>query len=195
MHISLESKSKLGKYIKINSKEQNTHLYLQELDPAIFKDTGDIELLVDSNKKVNKRSDKGGMVISSPGEFEKDGVFVWAQRNKTEGSEIDFVEIEAERVRVLYTSTATEIKKDLLSDLGLIDVMILKVEEKFDQQVKSVSAIDPQILIPIFTEGVDKDKFKKEVGSKFEEEKKLKCKASDFTNEDYVTQGIILEQR
>lgn len=195
MLISLERKSKYGQFIKINSKEQNTNIYVADLVPSQFAETGDIEVLINAREQRNLHGSGGGMVIASPGEFEKDGVFVWAQINNLEGEEkaIDLVELEAEGVRVLYSSSTTEVRRDLLNDMGVIDVMVLFVQPEFQKQVKSVSAVDPQILIPVFAEGVDQERFKKEVGAKFESESKYKCKAIDFMNEEYVLQGVVLE--
>jgi hypothetical protein len=133
------------------------------------------------------------MVVSSPGEFEKSGIFVFAQKNAThDKANINFVEVDAENVRVLYYASNSELDRDLLNQIGVIHVLVVEVKKDFANLIKAISTIDPQILIPLFNEGVDVEKFKSELGIKFDQEKKFKCSASDFLNEEYVLHGVLL---
>ncbi len=107
---------------------------------------------------------------------------------------LDVIEIEIDSIRVLFFASKKIINKDLLNDLGVIDVMIVSLDENLEAQVKSVSKVDPQIVIPLSDDQKLIEKFKNEVGGKSSETKKYKCKSTDFSSEDFVLEVIVLEK-
>lgn len=191
MVISVESQKQLGQYLSINGKDQLANIYTKSLDPRQFAASPAIEILTQVAEPTLQKTEKSGMIIGSPGEFEKDGMFVFALDSTANGL-IDLVEIESEGIRVLYYTATEEINRDVLNQIGVIDVLVLQVEANYTKQLKTISIIDPQVLIPVFTNGVDVEKFKPEIGVKFEEMAKYKCKASDFDNEEYMLHGVLL---
>lgn len=194
MQIYLEKTKKFGKSVVISTSEHKLKIFTNEIDPADFSDAKDINVLTNAKSGTSDITKEGGMSVVSPGEFEKAGIYVLAQKNSPKDpGMMNFIEIEVENVRVLYYSAASEINRDLVNQIGVIDVLILGVFKDFENQVKAVSVIDPQILVPVFGPNVDIEKFKSEVGAKFDEEKKFKCSASDFSNEEYVLHGVILQ--
>lgn len=191
MVISSETKKQLGNFLKVNSKEHIANIYMKQLKFSDFTDSDEIEILTQTDTPLVKKTAKEGMVIASPGEFEKDGMFIFTSGSS--GNElIDLVEVEAEGIRVLYYASNEEINRDLLNQIGVIDILVLQVDANYSKQIKTVSVIDPQVLVPMFADGVDKEKFKTEVGVKFEEVNKYKVKAGDFANEEYILHGVIL---
>jgi len=82
----------------------------------------------------------------------------------------------------------------LLTDLGVIDVLILDVRGDYKQQLKAVNSIDPQILLPISAEPETMSKFKQDLGAQLEVQKRFKAKAADFVNDEYVMHSVLLEE-
>jgi hypothetical protein len=137
----------------------------------------------------------GGLIIITPGEYEKHEVFVSTHKNSTSAAVTDVIEAEVDKVRIAYISSDIELNKEILESLGVIHVLILEVVDNFEKQLKVIGQIDPQLLVPIASEGLAKDRFDKfisDLGVKFEEINKYKAKSTDFANEEYVMQGILL---
>lgn len=191
MVISSESKKQLGKFLRVNSKEHVANIYANQLQFDDFTESEEIEVLTQIAEPSVRKTAQGGMVIASPGEFEKDGMFIFTA-DTTGNERIDMVEVEAEGIRVLYYAASEEINRDVLNQIGVIDILVLQIGPEYAKQIKTVSIIDPQVLIPVFTEGVDVEKFKADVGVKFEETNKYKCKSTDFALEEYVLHGVLL---
>lgn len=161
--------------------------------------TGSSKLATEPQESAKLENDK--FYIARPGEYELAEVFISAQLNYPEGGDfqptlsdqLDLIEVEIDGVRVLYCGSDTPLNKKLLAQLGVIDVLLIRVGSDITQQVKTVSSVDPQVVIPM---GLDKEtveKFKHELGTVFTPEKKFKAKAVDFAAEEYVLRGIELE--
>lgn len=201
MQISL-AKAKDNVIININAATTEVFLHpnLSEADLAKYEKVDSIAIAVgESAVRASRKLAGGGLLVSLPGEYEKSEVFISAQVNHGEdeasasSANLDVVEVEAEGVRVMYYASAKAVNKKLIADMGVIDVLVLEVASDFSQQLKAVSSIDPQIVVPVSADKELLGKFKTELGANFTEEKKLKVKSTDFANEEYVMQGVQLE--
>lgn len=137
----------------------------------------------------------GNLLINSIGEFEQNEIFLSTHINgerATDDAELNLVEVEVEGVKVLYYNSPASLNREVLNELGAIHVLVLEVQENYEQQLKAISAIDPQILIPVASPKADLAKFKQELGIAFESQPKFKAKASDFQVEEYLLQGVEL---
>lgn len=149
-------------------------------------------------KQPTEKTKGGGLILADQGEFEKDGIFINIYEKKPSGTgrgfNLDLVEVEYEGVRILYYALAEEFSKELLTDLGVIDILILDVRGDYKQQLKAVNSIDPQILLPISAEPETMSKFKQDLGAQLEVQKRFKAKAADFVNDEYVMHSVLLEE-
>lgn len=193
MTISTEKKAKLGKYLKLAGKENHLHIFMQDLPTVLFKDSDELVVIPNGDESSNFVTEAGGIVVAGAGEFEKNGVFVMTMKNRPQDKQfLNMVEVEIDGIRILYYSATSEINKEALNEIGLVDILVLSVNKDFTNQLRAVSVIDPQVLIPIYNEGVDQEKFRAEIGVKFEQRKKYKCKVNDFSQEDYKLQAVEL---
>lgn len=196
MTISIEKKSKLGRFVKLAGKDNHLHIFMQELPTVLFKDSDELVVIPNGDESSNFVTDNGGIVVAGAGEFEKNGVFVLTMKNRNSDKEfLNVVEVELDGVRVLYYSATSEVNKDSLGEIGLVDVLLIKVNKDFNNQLKAVSVIDPQVVIPIFDPSSEeiREKFKSDLGVQFDQEKKFKCRAIDFSNDEYALQGVEIE--
>ncbi len=178
--------------ISIENNEQSKVLVVQaesDLSKSTIDDVKGAVVLRDGKAQTRKLA--SGLLISQQGEYEVSEMFISAQ-SAADSGELDIVEVEADGVRVLLVSIAQNLPKEILSDLGVIDVLILQlVSGSLSEQLKIVNTVDPQLVIPV-GEQADVDKFKTELGVTFQVEKKLKLRSIDFENEDFVLRGIEL---
>jgi hypothetical protein len=181
-----------GQAISIENNEQSKVLVVQaesDLSKSTIDGVQGAVVLRDGQGQTKKLPN--GLLISQQGEYEVSEMFISAQ-SAVDSGELDIVEVEADGVRVLLVSTAQNLPKEILSDLGVIDVLVLQlVNGSLSEQLKIVNTVDPQLVIPVGAQA-DVDKFKTELGVTFQPEKKLKLKSADFENEDFVLRGIEL---
>ncbi len=181
-----------GQAISIESNEQSKVLVVQaesDLSKSTIDGVQGAVVLRDGQGQTKKLAN--GLLISQQGEYEVSEMFISAQ-SAVDSGELDIVEVEADGVRVLLVSTAQNLPKEILSDLGVIDVLVLQlVSGSLSEQLKIVNTVDPQLVIPVGAQA-EVDKFKSELGVTFQQEKKLKLKSADFENEDFVLRGIEL---
>lgn len=181
-----------GQAISIENNEQSKVLVVQsesDLSKSTIDSVQGAVVLRDGLGQTKKLAN--GLLISQQGEYEVSEMFISAQ-SAADSGELDIVEVEADGVRVLLVSTSQNLPKEILSDLGVIDVLVLQlVSGALSEQLKIVNTVDPQLIIPVGAQA-DVDKFKTELGVTFQTEKKLKLKSADFENEDFVLRGIEL---
>jgi len=150
-------------------------------------------------------------VISSPGEFEVKGVFVygsafWHDKNegKDRGQNIAYC-IEAEGISLAHLGDlGHELSEEQIEKFDGVDILFVPVGGKWtlgaSEAVKVINEIEPRIVIPMhykipgFKVDVETiDKFLKEMGaSKAEKLPKLKISKKDLPQEE--TKVIVLEK-
>lgn len=193
MQISYTLKNKV-KTLEISGEDQNLYLVLDLAAADKIGVTDSIIVLQQADEKTVKDKN-GNLIVTDLGEYEKGGNFVSVYDLKHLAGtrvELKIIEVEFEGVRMLYYSQEEELAKELLTELGVVDIMFVKVAKDFKQQLKAINAIDPQILIPLFDDAELEKNFVSEIGMNFDPQKKLKAKAAEFTNEEYVMQGVKL---
>jgi hypothetical protein len=210
MQIKLSSfKSKKKNAIDIVGKNQTVRIITTEASQSDLPDDDKIYVLANSSADEHTDINKSGfLTVSTTGEYEQKEVFISSQLNNVEKKKenlsekeaselqkiIDVIEIEIDGVRILYFRDDSKLDKDTLNNLGIVDIMIVDLGENVKQQVKEVSTVDPQVVIPYTIDKSEElDKFKSELEIKFDEEKKYKAKQTDFSSEDYVLSGVILK--
>jgi hypothetical protein len=153
--------------------------------------TGGSVIINLSGKGESKKLAEGGILVAGTGEYELGGVFISAQSNQEGAEALDLVEVELDGVRVLVYGDAKDVNKQLLEQLGVIDVLVIEVAENFEQQLKAVSTVDPQVVIPVGNSELV-TKFLTELGVVSTTEKKFKAKAADFATEEYILKALQL---
>ena len=164
------------------------------------------------NKQLfSMKTDQSGFVVATPGEYEKDDIFVSARHNHKDGDVssdsqpmssatfspssafgLDVVEVEVEGVNILYYASSEIINKTILSELADIHILIIDLADDITNQLKVINKVDPQVVIPFSDNKSLVEEFKKESGVNYTESKKYKFKLSNFVNEEYVLTGMDL---
>lgn len=169
-------------------------LVLLEKSPAGFVKSiqSATELIVDPELTAageSLRLESGSIFINGPGEFEVNEVFIGAI-NSTADSNLDLVEIELDGVRTLFFNGNKEIDHKVLDDIGVVDVLVMRLAGDAKTLNKTVSAVDPQIVIPLGGSAELKTSFKSELGIEFESTDTFSANQADFASEDYVLRGV-----
>ncbi|MDO8669715.1 MAG: MBL fold metallo-hydrolase [Candidatus Buchananbacteria bacterium] len=147
-------------------------------------------------------------IISTPGEYETKGVFIYgfpAYHDNKEGKEkgnITIFKINAENISLAHLSDlGHDLNDELLDKIGNIDILFLPIGGTFTIDAKKaaevVSAIEPRIVIPMHYKIPNLkvklnsiDDFLKESGLPSEKMDKLKITKKDLPQEE--TKIIIL---
>jgi len=153
------------------------------------------------DKNVQKEN---AFVITSPGEYEIGGIFIYGLlKNGGLGDNTIFIlEYEGLRLAHLGNLQQTKFNDSQLEKLQGIDVLIVPVGggDALDakQAVEITSQLEPRVVIPVNYDlpglkiKLDSvDKFKKEIGASFEKLDKLKVVKKDLLEED--TRFVLLE--
>jgi len=155
-------------------------------------------------------ADRQPVVLDRPGEYEVKGVAaagIGSYHDKKQGEELGksvIFKFEIEGVKLLHLGDiGTTLSDTQLERIGDVDVMFVPVGGKFTIDAKDaaeiVRQVEPRIVIPMHykIDGVKIDidgveKFKKEMGNKFETLDKLKITRKDLPEE--TTKLVILNR-
>ncbi len=139
--------------------------------------------------------------ISSPGEYEVKGVFVYGVESQNEYPKIVY-RFEIDGIVMAHLGSISKMLDDeATSELGGVDVLLVPVGGhtvlSADLAVKTVAQIEPRVIIPMYykipglkQEMETAEKFLKQLGLKWEEQDKLNLKKKDLTEE---TQVVVLK--
>lgn len=178
--------------IEISSDEKTTAVLL-EASPTVVKSSSQSVVYKKITAKPEKLKDKDNRLhITTAGEYEKDGIFLTAIAAKNRES-LDLIEIEVENIRVLVYLADEVIEREVLKSLGVIDIMILPVTNPEMAVSQMLGVIDPRVLLMTDIKAGAAEKFATTAAINFEKTKKYKCKQSDFSGEEFLLEGIILE--
>jgi len=165
----------------------------------------------DHDDHNNIKAIKGSpFVVSNPGEYEIQGVFIQgipAFHDDSQGKErgkITIYTIETEDMRICHLADLgqKELTTDQLEKIGSIDILLVPVGGTYTIEakdaVKVISQIEPKIVIPMHymlpklkAKLDDVDNFLKAMGSKsIEPQNKLTIKQKDLPEDD--TQQIVI---
>lgn len=190
MQITFEQ-TKQFQYFHFSGAERDAVLVVS---PTNSKDTvvqEGITVVAEAKGDIDTEIVRTGLLrVTIPGEFESAGIFVTSHSTHPESGILDLVEIEYEGVRCVYYSGEKNLEKDLLVDLGAVDVLLLRTSTGVQEQIKAINALDPQILVPF---GEQVAQLESEMEMQFQSEKKLKAKHTDFQQEEYVLQVVKLD--
>lgn len=159
-----------------------------------------------SNYPVEGREGKKPLTISSPGEYETRGVFVYAIPLKHEGAGAGeyILRIEAEGMVLVHAGALNQVPSETeLQEIEGVDVLMVPVGggSVLDgkKAAELVAELEPRVVIPMMfkveglkikADGVEP--FLKAVGAKSETVPKLKLARKDLPSEDMKV--VVLEQ-
>jgi len=175
----MEIREKDG-YFQIKCGEKKAILAYKSLE----KITDDANLYVNFDKK-----DERGYFVYNPGEYEVGDMFCMAlEKNGKLAYLVDICD-----VTMLLIPEVIELNEKDLEQLGQVDILIIGNGVDINSDlVKYVGRIDPQILL--IHKDSKKDEMAKAFGVEIEEtEKKLKVSASEFDNEEYKMQLLLIK--
>lgn len=163
----------------------------------------DITLFSQEQAKIKKDS---SFVISSPGEYEIKEVFIYgisATFEEGEGKKIIYL-VEHEGIRLAHLGQLNQVKlsEGQLETLEGVDILMVPVGNgnalSAKQAMEIISQLEPRVVVPMNYQlpglkvKLDSlDKFKKEVGAKFETVDKLKISRKDLPEEE--TRFVVIE--
>lgn len=125
-----------------------------------------------------------GLKFTGPGEYERKGIFI--EGIKPDGEGTVFV-MHLEEISVCFIGKISKLlSSDAVKAMGDIDILFVPLGAegtlKSSDAEKTISFIDPRIVIPIFyEEGIN---FEAILGMKAEELPNLKIKKSELPSED-----------
>jgi len=162
------------------------------------------DIILASTKTVKKIKTDKSFVISTPGEFEVKGIFIYGiNANGEENNKIIYlVEIAGVRVAHLGKLNQSKLSQHQLEMLEGVDILLLPVGGgealSSKQSSEIINQLEPRVIIPMNYQlpglkvKLDTlDVFKKEIGAKFETVDKLKISQKDLPEED--TRFIVIE--
>ena len=175
----MEIKEKNG-YFFIKCGEKKAVLAYSHLD----KIADDADMYVNFSKK-----DDRGYFVYNPGEYEVKDIFCMV--NEKKGKQAYLVDMCD--ITVLLIPEIIDLNEKDLEQLGQVDVLIIgNGVEVSSELVKYVGRIDPQIYL--LQKDAKKDELEKAFGVQVDEvDKKLKIKASEFDNEEYKMQLLLIK--
>jgi len=131
---------------------------------------------------------EGAFSINTPGEYETKEVWVLSMpMDVNEFDKNNIYVITADEIRIAFLGAGVkELTKKQIEKVGIIDVIICNLEGDLKLQLKNISEIDPQVLIPIGDSKEQLESISKELGIKaVEETKKYKLNYDEFQKDDY----------
>ncbi|MBD3280880.1 hypothetical protein GF389_05150 [Candidatus Dojkabacteria bacterium] len=166
-------------YFMVKCKDKKAVLAYKKLE----KVADDANMYVNFDKK-----DDRGYFVYNPGEYEVNEIFCMALGKKRKQAYL----VDICGVSLLLIPEVVELNEKDLEQLGSIDILIVGNGAVINSDlVKYVGRIDPQLLL--LHKDSDKDEMAKTFGVEIEElNKKLKVKASEFDNEDYKMQLLVI---
>ncbi|MBN1331721.1 hypothetical protein JW978_02420 [Candidatus Dojkabacteria bacterium] len=144
----------------------------------------------DANIYVNfSKKDERGYFIYNAGEYEVKEIFCMAIEKK---GKMAFL-VDICDVNILLIPQMIELNEKDLEQLGQIDILVIGNGVEIDNDlVKYVGRIDPQILL--LHKESKKDEMTKAFGVEVEEvEKKLKVNDTEFDDEEYKMQLLLIK--
>lgn len=150
------------------------------------------------NQKTSQDSSAEIFSISAPGEYEKEGIFIYGLVPKDDYPVIIY-RIEIEGVSIVHLGGVNHLLSDeIVDELGDVDVLMIPVGGKnmlgAEKAAKVISQLEPRIVIPmnykipglkVNLEGVDH--FCKEMGVKKTETDKIIVKKNNLPQETEIT--------
>lgn len=179
----MDIKVKKGYYLL---KGKNVKLGLfYSLDKSVTKVTDELDISVGQKGEESFN-------IQSPGEYEIKDAFVMALDKN--GSSQYLVNMDG--ISVLLSSPEVSVTDQELDNIGSVDVLVLREGVEYNMDlVKFVNRFDPQVLL-LRGSDVDEESIKKLFGVELaKEEKKIQFKSSDFVDEEYKLEVIILDEK
>jgi hypothetical protein len=137
----------------------------------------------------------GAFNVNSPGEYEKNEVWLMAMQNAIRtDTKVDIYVLTLDNIRVAIIDNAKlDLSKKQIEKIGIIDILVADLTNDLTQLADLVGEVDPQILIPINENSTALEEFIKKLGVKPPEaNKKLKFKVEDFENEEYQLEVKVL---
>ncbi|HEX9805132.1 MAG TPA: hypothetical protein VGA67_05610 [Candidatus Dojkabacteria bacterium] len=176
-----------GSAFELNSKKAKLIINAQELKPSKVRSLNPNIVLSAENP--------GSFSVVSPGEYESKELWIMAFPSNMRENLLDVFVINAEEVRIaILQKTVKSLSKDQIEKIGIIDIVIADLSENSKELTTIISEIDPKILILSTSDKESLAQVVKDLGVKSQkEEKKLKVKMEDFSNEDYQLELINLE--
>lgn len=151
----------------------------------------------DFNSTVIKNA---SYVISNPGEYETNGVFVYGVNSLINKEKSFLYKIFSEEISLLHLNSLTEpLNNEQLDRVGNVDVLFLLIDEKKYENKKIselINQIEPRLVVPMF-KGKEINQtllndLAKSCGLKTETLEKLKLLKKDLTTEE--TRMVILQK-
>lgn len=167
-------------YFLVKCGERRAVLAFRELQ----KVADDANIYINFDKK-----DERGYFVYNAGEYEIAEIFCMAMEKKGKNAYL----IDICDVNVLLIPEVVELNEKDLEQLGQVDILIIGNGVSVSSDlVKYVGRIDPQILL--LHKDSKKDEFEKAFGMEVEEiEKKLRVKDTEFDNEEYKMQLLLIK--
>ncbi|MCX6785631.1 MAG: MBL fold metallo-hydrolase [Candidatus Komeilibacteria bacterium] len=164
------------------------------------------DIILYSARPEEKVSKENSFVITTPGEYEISGVFVYGIPAGGEGADqkiIYLTEIEGVRIAHLGLIKDGKLSDKQLERLEGVDILMVPIggndSLNAKQAAEIINELEPRVVIPmnyqlpgIKTKLNTLEEFKKEMGGKFETVDKLKIGKKDLPEEE--TKFFILEQ-
>lgn len=173
-------------------------------DKSILIEGKNAKILVEPSEKEIKNinpdiilsaSDDSKFSIVTPGEYEAKDVWILAMNddpNEIERNNIYVLNVDNIKVGIL-DGVEKSLSKRNIEKIGIVDILITFALDNVDNIVSNITEIDPRVLIPMNFKKEVSEKVVKELGIKtITEEKKLKLKADEFNEEEYVTSLVNL---
>ena len=152
----------------------------------------DVLLLTSDKLKAAASSISGDkFVVSSPGEYEAEGIFINGVSSIGNGETFYYMDVNGITVGHLGNTTKAQLSGKQLEMFENVDILFIPVGEDAKAAAKLVNQIEPKIVIPIFykipkikTKLDTLENFKKQIGVKEETVDKLVIKKKDIPQEE-----------
>jgi len=152
----------------------------------------DVLLLTSDKLKAAASSISGDkFVVSSPGEYEAEGIFINGVSSNGNGETFYYMDVNGITVGHLGNTTKAQLSGKQLEMFENVDILFIPVGEDAKAAAKLVNQIEPKIVIPIFykipkikTKLDTLENFKKQIGVKEETVDKLVIKKKDIPQEE-----------
>lgn len=174
-----------------NPKSEGAKVNLKALAPEIV-------LLTEKNELP----DDSFYVISSPGEFEVQDIFVYGYKSDLSGDnqQADVYMVDIAKVHLgIIDKSVDKIRDWVLNEMNIANVLFVPLTEgigmKLSKVADFVNKIDPWIIVPMDYSKESLGEFIRIIGVKdVEKVDSLDLKHTDFTEEDMPTRCVVFEK-